>query len=414
MFEQFAAFVDSCPTPFHFTAYARTFLTSRGFIEVPESSPSPSPFPSLGFTIRDDRSLFAWRDNGHSAATLISSHCDSPCFILKRIPECPLGTIPRLRCSTYGGGLWHSWVDRPLRLAGQVIYDRDGIAKTALFDSKTAFGVFPSTAIHFGVGSAWRPTFDLEDGFVASYGISGAPGIFEAVAAGLGVEKEKILYSDLRFVSADPASLLPGGLISSPRLDNLSAVFGTLTAFVGAEPARDCLNCLVVLDTEEIGGLTKNGAHSGWINECLSRIVKGEEELRILKARTVGINVDAMHAAHPNWPAKNDRDHEPIIGGGIAVERDPPSDLAPAAYIAVSEAVKRTGKRLQIAAESEVVASSADDGPLIETLTGIAIGELGIPLLAMHGVKEFGSIRDIEDLVTVLTDVYANPPIVLD
>jgi aspartyl aminopeptidase len=68
MFEEFSAFVQACPTPFHFAAYSRSLLLSQGFTEVIESQPSPSPSPANGFVVRDERSLFAWRDRGHSAA----------------------------------------------------------------------------------------------------------------------------------------------------------------------------------------------------------------------------------------------------------------------------------------------------------------------------------------------------------
>jgi aspartyl aminopeptidase len=413
MFESYSALVDSCPTPFHFMAYARSLLLSSGFTEVHERLPVPIPYPRAGFVIRDERSLFAWRDCGHSGLLLTSSHCDSPCFILKLRPECPAETISRLRCSSYGGGLWYSWVDHPLRLAGQVIFESSGKVKTALYDSKTAFGLFPSTAIHFRSSANLSPTFNLEDSFVATYGTEKSPNLLETVAGALGTTPDKILYSNLRFVSAEHPTLYPGGLVSSPRLDDLCGSFATLTSFINAQPPEGFVSCLAVFDTEEIGALTKNGALSAWIDEGLSRIADGEE-LRLLKERAVAVNVDVGHAAHPNWLETNDHDHQPIIGGGILTERDPNEDVAHPAYIALCDAVRRTGRKLQFAAEPEVVASSGDDGRYILSGTGISLVDVGTPTLAMHGIRELGSIRDIEDLVAVLTDFYSHPPVVLE
>jgi aspartyl aminopeptidase len=132
-------------------------------------------------------------------------------------------------------------------------------------------------------------------------------------------------------------------------------------------------------------------------DEVLSHIVTDTGALRVLKEKSVCLNDDAVHGAHPNWPETNDPDHQPIVGRGISTERDPQADLAHPSYIALARAVARPGRTLQIAAEPDVVAVSADDKPYIETRTGITVGEVGIPVLAMHGVKEFGAIADIED-----------------
>ena len=51
---------------------------------------------------------------------------------------------------TYGGGLWRTWFDRDLGLAGKVIYkdiDTNQI-RSALWDSKKAIMSVPSLCIH--------------------------------------------------------------------------------------------------------------------------------------------------------------------------------------------------------------------------------------------------------------------------
>jgi aspartyl aminopeptidase len=293
------------------------------------------------------------------------------------------------------------------------MFESSGSVKTALYDSKSGFGVFPGTAIHFRSTASWRPVFDVEETFVATYGTAASPNLLQTVAGSLGTTPDSIVYSDLRFVLAERPVLYPGGLCSSPRLDDLGCTFATLTSFLAAAPAEGCLSCLVVFDTEEIGSLTKNGALSAWIDEGLSRIVS-EDELPVLKEKTVAVNADVCHAVHPNWPETNDRDHQPVLGGGIATERDPNADLAHPAYIALCDAVRRTGRKLQFAAEPTVVATSGDDSGYIQSGVGISLVSVGVPVLAMHGSKEFGSVKDIEDLVAVLTDFYGHPPVVID
>ncbi len=49
---------------------------------------------------------------------------------------------------TYGGGLWHTWFDRDLILAGKVVYESDGKFTSKLWNSKRALLKIPNLAIH--------------------------------------------------------------------------------------------------------------------------------------------------------------------------------------------------------------------------------------------------------------------------
>lgn len=51
--------------------------------------------------------------------------------------------------STYGGGLWHTWFDRDLSLAGKVVYtDKDGKLESCLWKHDKALLKVPSLCIH--------------------------------------------------------------------------------------------------------------------------------------------------------------------------------------------------------------------------------------------------------------------------
>ena len=52
---------------------------------------------------------------------------------------------------TYGGGLWHTWFDRDLILAGKVVYEDSKNTKkytSKLWRSKKALLKIPNLAIH--------------------------------------------------------------------------------------------------------------------------------------------------------------------------------------------------------------------------------------------------------------------------
>jgi aspartyl aminopeptidase len=50
--------------------------------------------------------------------------------------------------STYGGGIWHTWFDRPLKIGGKVVYKNGDTYTTKLWDSKKPLLKVPNLAIH--------------------------------------------------------------------------------------------------------------------------------------------------------------------------------------------------------------------------------------------------------------------------
>jgi aspartyl aminopeptidase len=58
----------------------------------------------------------------------------------------------------YGGGLWRTWFDRDLGLAGKVIYiDSNKKLTSALWDSKSAVMNVPSLCIHLDRAPEFNP-----------------------------------------------------------------------------------------------------------------------------------------------------------------------------------------------------------------------------------------------------------------
>lgn len=80
---------------------------------------------------------------------IIAAHTDSPCLKLKpKSASCKSGYL-MVNVQTYGGGLWHTWFDRDLSVAGRVILrSDDGCFLHKLVKVQRPLLRVPTLAIH--------------------------------------------------------------------------------------------------------------------------------------------------------------------------------------------------------------------------------------------------------------------------
>ncbi|OHS98258.1 putative M18 family aminopeptidase 2 [Tritrichomonas foetus] len=408
MFEEYSEFIQNCPTPYHFAEYARTQLQKAGFTEMKESEEWES-VPKKGFSIRNERSLIAWNDEGHDRAIIQASHNDSPCFILKpNFDECVDG-YRRARCSNYGGLLMYTWFDRNLRLAGRVVYKTPEGLKFKLFDSKVGIATIPCLAIHLDSSFKFSPnSLSPEDHFIPIYGTESDPPLKEYVASQLSLNADDIVTLDLRFVDSEPPQLT-NDILNSQRLDNMQNTFFILKAFLETSPQSGTTNILAVFDNEEIGSSTRCGAMSAFIDDLLKRIAKNDD-IRRMKANSHIISFDSTHGTNPNFPDVLESYHLIHIGKGITLERDPDyqtsSDMKN--EFAMRQAAQEIGENIQTACCKNNTGGGTTIGPMSETLTGILTVDAGAPVIGMHSIREHGSVKDIESGFKLAVELYSN------
>lgn len=79
---------------------------------------------------------------------IIGAHTDSPCLKIAPHSKAKFKSFAQSHVMTYGGGLWHTWFDRDLILAGKIVYQEGEKYTSKLWKSKKALLKIPNLAIH--------------------------------------------------------------------------------------------------------------------------------------------------------------------------------------------------------------------------------------------------------------------------
>ncbi|XP_040374721.1 uncharacterized protein LOC112199489 [Rosa chinensis] len=83
---------------------------------------------------------------------IVGAHTDSPCLKLKPVSKVAKGGYLEVGVQTYGGGLWHTWFDRDLIIAGRVMVreEKDGVVSYShrLVRIEKPIMRIPTLAIH--------------------------------------------------------------------------------------------------------------------------------------------------------------------------------------------------------------------------------------------------------------------------
>jgi len=87
-------------------------------------------------------------DPSNTGFKIIGAHSDSPCLRLAPVSKGKSKGFAQSYVMTYGGGLWHTWFDRDLTLAGKIIYQEGEKYTSKLWKSQRSLLKIPNLAIH--------------------------------------------------------------------------------------------------------------------------------------------------------------------------------------------------------------------------------------------------------------------------
>jgi aspartyl aminopeptidase len=104
----------------------------------------------------------------------------------------------------------------------------------------------------------------------------------------------------------------------------------------------------------------------------------------------------------------HDKNYAPQLGGGPVLKSSARFSYATngASEALVREAASKAGVTLQNFVMKSTLVPGSTVGPLATAASGIAGADVGIPLWAMHSVRETAHQRDQEGMIALLTQLF--------
>lgn len=410
-------FLDASPTPYHAAAAVAQRLESAGFAEHRRGERWDGGDDGRGFVRLGDGAVLAYdvRDaDVREGVTVLAAHTDSPALRVKERGASWRKGYLALPTEVYGGPILSTWTDRELRIAGRAV-TRDGEVRLFRADPTV---IIPNVAIHLNRKVNEGFAYNAQDHLLAlASAAAGTPDgsaidtLHGIVADAAGTDPKGVAEYEALLYDPAPGVVIgqDRSMFTSSRIDNLAGCFTSLEAFLGATSSR--ARVLALYNHEEVGSQTGEGAHSSAIESLVRRLVRrtggDAEDESVAMERSTVVSNDAAHAMHPAYADKYDSDYAPVLGGGPvlkvnAMYRYATTASSAAAFDAACEAA---GVSLQRLAGRSDMRSGSTVGPMTWARTGMQTVDVGIPLLAMHSIRETGGSADVDAMVAALTAV---------
>lgn len=407
--KQLFSFIKSSPTGYHAVETMRKELADRGYEQLLESRRWELRAGGKYYVIRNGSALIAFRipQEEFSGFQIMASHSDSPAFKIKENPEMEAdGHYVKLNVEKYGGMLCAPWFDRPLSVAGRLMVREENRIVSKLVNVDRDFVMIPNLAIHMNREANEGVKYHAQKDMLPLYGDESAKGGFmRQIAEAADVNAKDIAGSDLFLYNRMPGSIWGADrqYMSVGRLDDLQCVFASFKGFLAAQDGGSVpVHC--VLDNEEVGSGTRQGAASTFLYDTLANICeymgKSQREYRRLIAASMMLSADNGHAVHPNYAEKACPTNRPYLNGGVllkysANQKYTTDGLAAAMF---KEVCRRAGVPYQIYLNHSDVLGGSTLGNISGTQVAVNTADIGAAILAMHSPYETGGVKDTEYL----------------
>jgi len=410
---QIISLLNKSHSVFHAVKNMTDLLKENGFREIPENERFDVKPGDKCFVSRNGSSVIAFivPKSFKKAFCISATHNDSPTFALKPNPILNRNGVAEINVEPYGGGIFYSWLDRPLSIAGRVYTEKDGETVCHLVDIDEDLLVIPSLAIHQNREVNHGYEFNAAKDMVPLWfdkAYEGDCGEYLKKKCGL---EDKVVSHDLFLYVREQARVTGEGgrFLLSPRLDDLSSAYANLLAFLSnADKKEGDIAVFASFDNEEVGSLTAQGADSDFLKSILDRLSNSlgfdEEDRRIALSDSMMLSVDNAHANHPNHPEKADATTHVALNGGVVLKYNADQKYTTsgrsAAY--VKSLASKLGDPIQEFSNRSDMRGGSTLGNISNGKVSLLSADIGIAQLAMHSAVELCGIEDLERMANLL------------
>lgn len=447
---------------YHAVDSARTRLEKAGFQLIRERESWTSTLKPGGkyYLTRNASALVAftighkWRP-GNSVA-IIGAHTDSPCLRIKPVSKRSAYGYNQVGVEAYGGGIWTSWFDRDLSVAGRVLVQENGNIVQKLVKIEKPILRIPTLAIHLHRQSNFDPNKETElfpildlanaelnksaeessdEGEFKPLGSISSrhhPALLNVIAEDIGTDVASIV--DFELLLYDTQKSAVGGLndeyIFSPRLDNLEMTYCSImglihsTADASALDNDSTIRMTVCFDHEEVGSETAHGARSNLIPAILRRVsvipgspgsdasydhvTDDSTAYEQTLSRSFLVSADMAHAVHPNYAGKHEEVHRPSMNKGVVIKINANNKYATNSpgIVLIEECARAAKVPLQMFVVRNDSLCGSTIGPALAAKLGMRTIDIGNPQLSMHSIRETGGSADVESAIKLFDSFY--------
>ncbi|KAK9905851.1 hypothetical protein WJX75_007577 [Coccomyxa subellipsoidea] len=456
-------YINASWTPYHAVEEASRRLNAAGFEKLSERQ-SWQGLKKGGryYFTRNASTIVAFAVGANYEAGngfhMVGAHTDSPCLKLKPHSKGVKAGFLTVNVEPYGGGLWHTWFDRDLSVAGRVLVrEQERLVQKLVKVTKPIMRI-PMLAIHLyrEIGEQGFkpnkqnhvvPILATAIKAAANSGSKASPGANKAEAvqgsaseteakvaleATNAKEKEasdphhpallRLLASELKCSTSDIVDFelsvcdtqpgVIGGLedefLFVGRLDNLAMSYLSLRALIDSTFGADALNdetaikAVALFDHEEVGSASAQGAGGPVMRDTITRVSQAFSEgavdapVRAIQNSFL-VSADMAHALHPNYADKHEPDHKPQFHRGLVLKHNVNQRYATNAVSATlfRELAKRRGIPTQEFCVRSDMACGSTIGPILASGLGCRTVDVGAPQLSMHSIREMCALDDM-------------------
>ncbi|KAK3280436.1 hypothetical protein CYMTET_11733 [Cymbomonas tetramitiformis] len=431
-------FINKSWTQFHATHEACKRFEANGFTRLTERQEWTLEPGGKYFVTRNQSAVVAFvvgkKFTTGSGFNVVAAHTDSPCPKLKPISASTKGGFLRVGVQTYGGGLWHTWFDRDLSVAGRVLVRRCGgaVISHELVRINRPIMRIPTLAIHLdrnvnSEGFKCNPESHLAP--VLATQIKSALGeeekskdskdgerhhaiLINLLAKELGCAPEDICDFELNVCDTQDGVI--GGaqneFVYCGRLDNLCMSFCSMKALIevasNAEKVAESASgwMCALFDNEEVGSNSVQGAGSPMMFEIMKRTTAilqdgpSEGAVERMLRNSFMVSADMAHCLHPNYMEKHEEKHQPKMHAGLVVKHNCNQRYATTSVtnFLFREVAVRKGIPIQDFVVRNDMGCGSTIGPILASGIGIRTVDVGVPQLSMHSIREMCGTEDVD------------------